>query len=272
MSEKINIYIISYFFDDTLPDVIDSIRKYTEHPIRIIVGDNYSKNSSVIREQISNMCKNDLIDAAYFYEDNHGTKIIPHMFKMEHEKYGVPTSEYTIVSDGDALLSDKTSKCWLTDFLEKFNTNPRLGIVGFQTKNDSLPDSIYNLKNSSSRFIENPDFDFKKFLPHEILEVICPPCRGHLLTIKTDILTKYFNKFHQGIYDGDLQRYCASLGYQVYQYYRTYTYNLGTIKGGYDTDDLSKKYKFEQEYLNNRIIKWHDLPSPINYLRIKNNI
>jgi hypothetical protein len=267
--QPINIYMISYFFDDTIIDVISAIHKYTKHPVRIIVGDNYSKNSEKIRSQLNELLENNLIYAAYFYENNHGTKIIPHMFQSEHTKYNTPISSYTIVSDGDCLLSNSTRDCWLTDFINEFNTDKGIGIIGFQTKNDSLPDSIYNLKNSSSRFIENPDFTFKNFSSKEISDVQVPPCRGHLLTINTELFKKYLIECPNGVYDGDLQKFASKNNYSVSQYYKTYTYNLGTVKGGYDIDGLSEKYKFEKEYRENRIINWQALPYPKNYTRIK---
>lgn len=271
MKDPINIYMISYYFDDVLTDVISAIHKYTKYPIRIIVGDNYSKNSIKIRKQLSDLCSQNLIHAAYFYEKNHGTKIIPHMFHTEHIEYKTPISKWTTVSDGDCLLSNSTKKCWLTDFVEEFNKDKKLGIVGFQTKNDSLPDSIFNLKNSSSKFIQNSNFSFKKFSAKDMLELKVPPCRGHLLTIDTSLFQKYLVEKPHGVYDGELQRFGAGLGYSASQYYETYTYNLGTVKGGYDIDGLAKKYKFEKEYKENRIISWASLPYPTKYTRIKNN-
>jgi hypothetical protein len=262
--KAIPIYLLSYYFEDTLFDVIDRLNEITKVPIKIIVGDNFSENSNQIRKKLADYKHQNKIHSSYFYPENHGTKIIKHMVYAEGEK-----SEYIVIGDGDALINSDSSFCWLSDFLKILN-DPKIGLIAFQSKNESLPVAMENKKRDSLSFKISSKDSHTTFSAKEVLAMPASPVRGHFMTLKTASLYEYYqNRVDgDGTYDGGLQRFLASKNYSIAKYTRSFTYNLGTIKAGYDCDGLNQKYPVDLKYKNIRKVSWDNFTFPKNYKKI----
>lgn len=262
--KPISIYLISYYFLDVIFGVIDRIHEVTNYPVKIIVGDNYSQNSSQIRQKLNQYRSQNKIHAAYLYPNNHGTKIIKHMVFTENEK-----SDFIIVGDGDALISPSVDHNWINHFLSILK-DPKVGLIGFQSKNESLPIAMSNGKRDSANFKINPVSLHTLFSPEKVLTMGASPIRGHFMTLRTNDLYEYYehSALDHGTYDGQLQRFLASRGYSIAKYTKSFTYNLGTIKSGFDCDNLSSIYKPDISYQKIRKIKWAELDYPTKYKKI----
>lgn len=262
--KPISIYLISFYFSDVLFGVIDRIREVTNYPVKIIVGDNYSPSSDEIREKLRQYKSEGKIHAAYFYPKNHGTKVIKHMVYTEQED-----SDFVIVSDGDALISPDTDPNWISHFLNILE-NPKIGLIGFQPKNESLPIAMQNGKRDSIGFKLNSIDSHIVFPPKKVLTMGACPIRGHFMTLRTKDLYDYYthSSIDHGTYDGKLQRFLATKGYSISKYTGSFTYNLGTIKSGFDCDNLSVYYKPDKSYQKIRIINWSALDYPKEYEKI----
>lgn len=271
LNEPINIFLISFKFSDTLPHVINSIKKNIKYPNRIIIGDNLSNNSRKIRNMLRSFVDEGRIYSAYFYPTNSKTKIIKHMVYSEMELNNGHFPEYTVFSDGDALIKHIDDSCWLTDFISKMQLNPKIGIVGYQNKNTSIKRSRAGVKiepdfispsGAKSKFIEYSSESISSDSP-------CP-IRAHYLLSRTHTLLDFWTEFEQDdIYDGQYQRYLGNLGYSASKYINGFTYNLGTIKAGYVMDLLDKRFKLDRAYNKLRHTNWKNCEYPSKYERIE---
>jgi hypothetical protein len=178
-------------------------------------------------------------------------------------------SEYIVIGDGDALINSDSSFCWLSDFLKILN-DPKIGLIAFQSKNESLPVAMSNSKRDSVSFKIDSVNLHTLFSPEKVLTMGASPVRGHFMTLKTNDLYEYYehSALDHGTYDGQLQRFLASRGYSIAKYTRSFTYNLGTIKSGFDCDGLSSVYKLDTSYQKIRKIKWAELDYPTKYEKI----
>lgn len=265
--KPIPIYLLSYYFEDVITGVVDRLNEVTKHPIKIIVGDNLSKNSTKIRDKLLKYKQENKIHSAYFYPENHGTKIFKHMINNECDD-----SEYLSFGDGDALISEKIKTCWLAEFLEILKDS-KIGLVGFQSKNDMLIWATQNKKIDSVRFVSS---NKEKYILHsasKVLKMSITPIRGHFITIKKKLLNLYYkaNTRSGGTYDDDLQRFIAKNNYSTAQYTNSFVYNLNTIKSGYDCDGLSENYPADKSYIpvRKKISKeWDILSYPDKFEKI----
>ncbi len=250
-----NIFLISYYFSDVLFDVIDKINKFTKSPYRIIVGDNISINSNVIRKKLREYLNSNKIHAAYLYDDNTKTNIWDHMFERE------PMGKYTVLSDGDSLISVDPKECWLTEFINVLENDKSIGIVGYSSKNNSL----FRSKDGNASYdTTNKQFHISK--PEDVMKDV--PFQAHFMTLSSSLLKEYFNEKTLVITDGNLQRYVAKRGYNSARYDKSSVYNASTLKCGYTVDDT--KLEVDSLYKKDRLNCKFELMKPGSYVKITN--
>lgn len=223
MNKKVDIVFMSFYFTDVIFMVVDRLHEVTKHPFRIVVGDNLSENSPVIREKLRDYVKQGKISTAYFFDNNSRYNRLA-MYKNE------PNPDYYVGSDQDALVENNKDGCWLTDSIEMLESDNNVGITGMSSLNGTCPRPGQTLRDTSCG-------DWKIFPPdyrrlNRKSRGDWPPFKGHLMTYKSEFMDS-FCKGRRFFADDFIQDLITTkLGYASARYEKTSVYNLGTIKVG----------------------------------------
>jgi len=196
--KPINIFLLSFYFEDLLCECIEKIHKETKHPHNIIVGDNKSINSNQIRNNIRKYIKKGIVKKGYFYKENE-TRFVEHMLFNE------PKSKYSVLCDGDALLPEMNN-CWLTRFIEKMEEDKKIGVIGFSSENGPI------INSAPVPPIKDKEFSSKKGHDGVLF-------RAHFMTMRTNLFKDYFIKnTDKPSSDGNIQRHIVKSGYKRIRY------------------------------------------------------
>lgn len=181
MHKSVNIFLLSYYLD-VIIECVNRISEYTKYPHKVIVGDNKSENSDKIRTNLEKLVENKKIHKAYFYDDNNSGNSIEHMLRDNDD------SEFSIISDGDALLPN-TPTCWLTDYVNLFDTYPNMGIIGFSSENLPIGKIMSNQWMKENKDITNNKFFILK--PDEMPQSLL--FYGHFMMAKTEFFIDFYD-------------------------------------------------------------------------------
>jgi glycosyltransferase involved in cell wall biosynthesis len=116
----VDIVMLTYNRLKYLQQTVDALFERTDHPFRLTVVDNASKPD--VREYLEE-------NRARFHQLilNHKNDYVP-AFHLGIEK---TTSDIVIATEPDIVVPE-LSPCWLTQYMNIFNENPRLGLLGMR--------------------------------------------------------------------------------------------------------------------------------------------
>jgi hypothetical protein len=244
MNEKqVDIAFMSFYFTDVIFMVVDRLHEVTKHPFRIIVGDNLSENSPVIREKLRSYVEQGKISTAYFFDNNSRYNRME-MYKNE------PKPDYYIGSDQDALIEDNQDGCWLTDYVEMLESDNNVGIAGFSAKNG------WGSRSGQKRTSQRTTVQKWKMYPPKRRGGHGLPFNGHLIAIKSEFMDGY-RKTGMMWSDGSIQRFLAELGYASARYDKSSVYNVSSIKRGFKVDgmDIAVDHGYKKLRVNFRHVR-----------------
>ena len=242
MNKKVDIHFMSFYFTDVIFMVVDRLHEVTKHPFRIIVGDNLSENSPIIREKLREYVEQEKISTAYFFDNNSRRNRLA-MYKNE------PKPDYYVGSDQDALIENNQNGCWLADAIEMLESDNNVGITGISSFNGPIQGSKKKLKDSNSG-------DWKIFPPNckkKMKRGYWPPFKGHFVTYNSEFMDKFCQTGRFYADDHIQNLITTSMGYSSARYEKSSVYNLGTIKIG-------------------RTVPGIDIPTDMGYLKPRRRI
>jgi hypothetical protein len=236
MNEKqVDIVFMSFYFTDVIFMVVDRLHEVTNHPFRILVGDNLSENSPEIRKKLRSYVEQGKISTAYFFDNNSRRNRLS-MYKNESK----PT--YYVGSDQDALIEDTQDGCWLTDSIEMLESDNNVGITGLSSLNAPIV-GRGPISTCDKKFQDTPCPQWKIF-PHDHKKLSrksngwWPPFKGHLMTYKSEFMDKFCQTGNFFADDHIQDLITTKLGYSSARYEKTSVYNLGTIKVGHPVEGM----------------------------------
>lgn len=181
IDKPINIFLVTFYFTDVIVETIKRIKDITKYPYRLIVGDNKSVNSDEIRVELKKLLNEGYIDKLYFFGENYLGASIRFLYENEEQH-----SDITILTDCDVYVTETNDRCWLTEYVENYSKNEKLGMLGIYTLNPNYRRKKLK-QNAHKRDYRSICFDEKK--NGECM------CNGHLISIRTKILDSYRKKY-----------------------------------------------------------------------------
>jgi len=234
---KVKIILVSYYQGYVLDKVIRQIHKVTHYPnFEIIVADNKSENSENIKGICRKLLEENLISKAYFFRRN---------LMGNATRYVVEDNldcDFISFGDYDAFILDPAdNSCWLTDFVNCLQDDPRALILQFSAINNPL---------------------FRKDLPaieidNKVDWTINGPANGHYITVRKDFFSDYLSSTpHPLFVDGNFMNYTErksfsnGVNYYRKRYDKNSVINLSSETCG--ISDLVDDIKKDQNYLSKR--------------------
>lgn len=233
----VKIILVSYYQPFILEKVIRQIHKVTKYTnYKIIVADNRSENSEIIKEKCRSLINEGLLSKAYFFKKNLMGNATRYVVKENLDCDVVSWGDY------DAFILDPLDgSCWLTDFVECLQEDKRALMLQFSAVNNPL---------------------FRKDLPpiqinREDDWSINTPANGHFLTVRKDFFLDYLNssRFPRFV-DGDFMNYTegkfleTGISYYRKRYDKNSVINLSSEACG--ISDLVGDIKKDETYLKKR--------------------
>jgi len=217
----VTIIMISFYLEEVLFKTIDRLIEVTKYPYRLVVGDNFSDNSNKIRKKLKEYVDDGKIDKVYFFNKNFKAKNTKFIFNKE------PKTKFTVLTDSDAYILNRSTDCWLTDFINKFESNKEIGLISFSSLNS--PTQITSTGGDKHERVKkvkklvNGDFCVKG--PNN-------KCHhnGHYMTFKTELLKNLPNKIFT---DGAIMSQLKESKNKSLRYDKNSVLNLSTIVSGF---------------------------------------
>ena len=261
-----DIIIVSFNAVDYLKRTIESIKKHTRFPYKIVIVDNNSNYETI---SFLNSLKNDKEIEIIFNSENFGFGFAC------NQGFRKGKSKYVCFLNSDIIVTD----FWLNRLIEIFEKKINTGMVGPKTNYVSLSiqkslDFQYqhNVFNNDDNYIQNfakEKFEKYQYNSDETIELI-----GFCLLTKREILNsigEFDERFRPGNFeDNDLSLRFIERGYKLYVAKGVFIYHFGgeSFQGQYkqktNTIILDTNRKLFEE-------KWHK-SKRIEQLSYKRNL
>ncbi|HSX29869.1 MAG TPA: hypothetical protein VLE73_04905 [Candidatus Saccharimonadales bacterium] len=135
--KKILCYVLVFDQVDIIKKCLTFLSKYSDR-LDLIVLENPSKNTPVIKNIVENMGKQGHVKRYYLFDEN--ITGIAMMTVLNKEQALVKKSAYTIISDGDLVSSDAD---WLDEEVGILKHNPDVLACGISLDMSNLPLKTY---------------------------------------------------------------------------------------------------------------------------------
>ncbi len=129
--QTIDIVILTHNRLEYFKQTIDSLRKHTRYPYRIIVVDN--KSDDTFREYLTKNTR--LFDTIILNERNEWTPAF-------QKGISHTTSDPYLVSDPDIIVPNLIGKCWLERLIDLHTTYPEMGLIALNLDPSNKPQTM----------------------------------------------------------------------------------------------------------------------------------
>ena len=251
MIPTVNIYLVSYFSEPIVEKVIRRIKEVTIYPHRLIVGDNLSMHSTSIRKKLKELVDEKLIDKLFLYDDNYLSSVPKHMITNDD------TSDIIIITDYDAYIENITDPCWLTDYINKFESDKDVLMIQFYASNGNLSTNGVPFPRTNNDFCVSWKKTGEK----------CK-ANGHFLALRRTVLDAYFKRYpDKPTVDGNLILFIDELrrkekiDYKKLRYDKSSVLNLSTklCKTDNEYKNIRRKLVAGGNYNNKNLLSLYNI-------------
>jgi len=132
--KKVNIFLLCYYSYDVLDAVLTRLSEVTKYEnYDVFLVDNRSINSESVKEVAKKHIEIGGLKKAYFFNKNYMSNSIREVIDANLD------CDVICFGDYDALIDlPKDDSCWLSEFVEKLESDSKAGVLQFSSKNPPL--------------------------------------------------------------------------------------------------------------------------------------